>query len=99
MDIDRKKTRRWLIRATKTPFYKVMEEAKLTPLQQSIIRDRFLLGKSNIEIALNNHVSIETIRNELAKAYDNLGGAIYLVEAQNEVYKDFAAGGRSHVAG
>ena len=82
MDIDRKKTRRWLIKAPKTPFCKVVEEAKLTPFQQSIIRDRFMLGKSNIEIAIKNHVSIETIRNELAKAYDNLGGAIaYLVEA------------------
>lgn len=76
MNITRRLTRKWLIQSTRTEFYKALDEYKVTPFQRLILVERFIHDKSNILISIENHVSLETVRTEMAKAYDHLKGVI-----------------------
>ena len=76
MNPERKQTRSWLERALRTPFEKVLDEAKITPRQREAIRLKFSEGKSNIEISFTLHVSAETVRDDLARAYDSISRAL-----------------------
>lgn len=76
MKTARKQVRECLIKSTKTLFYKIIDEAKISEFQRRILVDRFVYNKSNVQISLENHVSLETVRNHIGKAYDNIKGVI-----------------------
>lgn len=48
---------------------KLINEARLSNLQQIILRQHFLQNMSLIAIALANFVSVDTIKKNLTKAY------------------------------
>lgn len=76
MDIQRKRARDMLIHSTKTKFYAILDEAKISPLQYKIMVGVFVEHKSRVQLSLENFVCVETIRNEIAKAYDNIKGVL-----------------------
>lgn len=69
---NRKLAREWLARSTKTEFNNVIEESNITDKQREIVLLKFLRGHSNIQISLELHCSVETIRDEMARAYDKV---------------------------
>ena len=76
MDAGRKATRNWLIESAATPFDEIVKEAKITPLQKRIIYARFVEGKSRVEISLEQNISVECVRDQIAKAYDNISNVL-----------------------
>lgn len=64
-----KNTRDWLITASRTNFYNVITEAKMTPRQKEIVEERFIKGKPNFLIAMDMNLSTKTIEREIHMAY------------------------------
>lgn len=72
MKPNRMQARSWLEQALMTPFDAVIQEAKITPRQREIVRLRFVEGLLNYQISQRLNISPETVRDELAVAYDRI---------------------------
>lgn len=76
MNESRKKVKEYLIGSTRTEFYAIIEEAKLTPRQRLFAIERIDKNKFNYLIAMENNISPETVKKELGKVYDKCGKVI-----------------------
>lgn len=65
-------TRDYLRNSNRPDFLEVVYRSKVTPRQRDILYKKFLDGMSNIQIAFEMNISVETVRDELAAAYDLL---------------------------
>ena len=65
-------TRNWLMGSTKSSFYAVLEEAKITPRQIEICELRFVEGMTNYQIAAQLNISDKTVEKELNTAYKQI---------------------------
>lgn len=83
MKYARKQARKWLAHALRGQFDEVLYQAKLTPRQLKIITMKFIEGLCNYQIAAALSVSPETIRDEVAQAYDRVAMAIRKFEWKN----------------
>ncbi len=69
----RKSTREFLSDSNRTEFYNVIKEAKLSPRQEGILEMKFIKDLTYIQIAFYFNVDVNTIKNDVKKAYDKLG--------------------------
>jgi RNA polymerase sigma factor (sigma-70 family) len=58
--------------STKSSFYAVLEEAKITPRQIEICELRFVKGMTNYQIAAQLNISDKTVEKELNTAYKQI---------------------------
>ncbi len=72
MDVFRRTARDWLYNCTRSEFYEVMHEAKITPRQFAICKSRFVDGLLNYQIGIKMNISDKTVERDVAKAYDAL---------------------------
>lgn len=73
----RKATREALTNSSRTEFYALVKEAKLTPRQEGILEMRFVKDLTYIQIAFYFHLDVNTIKNDMKKAYDKLGRLLF----------------------
>lgn len=59
----------WLIHSTKSEFYDVISEAKLSPRQVKVCTLKFLDNLMNYQIAMQLNVSVKTVEKDLQKIY------------------------------
>lgn len=70
MDKVRKRTRQWLINASRQDFEDIIYRAKITPRQQTIIEMRILKNIEIFKIAQTLNLSERAIQTDIKKAYD-----------------------------
>ena len=58
--------------STRSSFYAVLEEAKITPRQIEICELRFVKGMTNYQIAAQLNISDKTVEKELNTAYKQI---------------------------
>ena len=68
----RRQTRDYLKSATRTDFWEVVREAKITDDDQEILDYRFVRGKSIGQIALLCHCSEEKVKEVIKNSYDKI---------------------------
>lgn len=76
MKPNRKEAREWLLASLKKPFYDVMSEAKLSPLQLKIAKMRFIDKLYNYQIAVELNISESKVDKEIAKAHEAVSQVI-----------------------
>lgn len=59
----------WLVQSTRSRFYDVIREAKLSPRQMQIVELRFVDGLMNYQIAMQLNVSVKTVESDLRFIY------------------------------
>lgn len=69
---NRMEARKYLRKSNRPDFLETVYRAKVTPRQKDILYKKFLDGYSNVEISMKLSISVETVRDELAAAYDLL---------------------------
>ena len=69
-------TRNWLIGSTKSSFYAVLEEAKVTARQIEICELRFVKGMTNYQIAAQQNISDKTVEKEWNTAYKKISNVL-----------------------
>lgn len=70
MDKVRKRTRQWLINASRQDFEDIIYRAKITPRQQTIIEMRILKNIEIFRIAQTLNLSERAVQADIKKAYD-----------------------------
>ena len=68
----RKATRDALENSSRTEFYALVKEAKLTPRQEEILEMRFVKDYSYVQIAFYFYLDVNKIKVDMKKAYDKL---------------------------
>lgn len=68
----RKSTREYLADTSRTEFYEVIKEAKLSPRQEGILEMKFVKDLTYIQIAFYFNVDVNTIKRDVKKAYDKV---------------------------
>jgi len=72
MNKDLKAVRDWLKHATRADFYRVIKAAKVTDLERHILRGRFIRGKSNLDLAMDNYISASYVDKLVRRAYERI---------------------------
>lgn len=72
MHESRRKARDWLNDSTKGDFYQMLEQVKLSDDDIQILDEKFIHGKSNVQIAQSANCSVETVNRIIKKAYDKV---------------------------
>ena len=73
----RKATRTALENSSRTEFYALLKEAKLTPRQEEILEMRFVKDYTYVQIAFYFYLDVNTIKADMKKAYDKLGRLLF----------------------
>lgn len=68
----RRKARDWLNDSTKSDFLKMLEQIKLSDEDIKILDEKFIRGKSNVQIAQQENCSVDTVKRTVKKAYDKI---------------------------
>lgn len=76
----RKFARDYLEQIDRPKFLEIVYKAKVTPRQKEFLYARFLDGLNNYRIAMEDNVSVETVRDDLRSAYDKIYN--YLLSAK-----------------
>lgn len=58
--------------SSKTEFFAMVEEAKLTPRQKEILEMRFIKDYTYVQIAFYFYLDVNTIKQDVKKAYDKI---------------------------
>lgn len=61
--------RDWVTNSTRSNFFDVIQEAKISPRQMQIIEMRFVTGLMNYQIAMRLNVSVKTLESDLRFTY------------------------------
>lgn len=61
--------RDWVTNSTRSNFFDVIQEAKISPRQMQIIEMRFVKGLMNFQIASELNISEKTVEKEISAAY------------------------------
>lgn len=61
--------RDWVTNSTRSNFFDVIQEAKISPRQMQIIEMRFVTGLMNFQIASELNISEKTVEKEISAAY------------------------------
>lgn len=77
MFANRKTARDYLLKADRQKFLETVYMAKVTPRQKKILYMRFLDGYSNIMVSIELNIAIETVRNEIRSAYEQIYTFLY----------------------
>lgn len=72
----RRKARDWLNDSTKSDFFQMLEQIKLSDEDMRILDEKFIRGKNNTEIAQQANCSVETVGRIIQKAYDKIARLI-----------------------
>lgn len=72
MKTNRKLARDYIVNADRPTFLNTVYKAKVTPRQKTILYKKYLDGYSNVMISMEMSLSIETVRDELQKSYDQI---------------------------
>ena len=68
----RRKARDWLNDSTKSDFFRMLEQIKLSDEDIKILDEKFIRGKSSVQIAQQENCSVETIGRIIQRAYDKI---------------------------
>ena len=68
----RKTAKDFLVKTTLSDFWAALNEAKITKTDQNVLSDRFVKGKSIIEISMEYGYSIEKVNKIISTAYDKI---------------------------
>lgn len=68
----RRKARDWLNDSTKDDFLKMLEQIKMSDEDMRILDEKFIRGKSNVQIAQQENCSVDTVKRAVKKAYDKI---------------------------
>lgn len=69
---NRKAARDLLAAASRSRFLDLIREAKLSPRQEQILELHLMKYKSYVQISLAMFVDVNTVKNDVAKAYDQI---------------------------
>lgn len=68
----RKTAKDFLVKTTLSDFWAALNEAKITKNDQNVLSDRFVKGKSIVEISMEYGYSIEKVNKIISTAYDKI---------------------------
>lgn len=57
------------MQSSKSSFYEMIDESKITPRQKQIVEMRFVKGLMNYQISMEMDVSVKTIESDMKAAY------------------------------
>lgn len=80
----RRNAREWLAYATLTEFNDMVVYGKIYTSEEIILRDKFIRGMSNLQIAEHLCCSVETINVNLRKCYDKVARVLEQREREQE---------------
>ena len=69
---NRRKAREWLNQSTRNDFKKMLDQIKISDSDMQILDDKFIHGKSNLQIAETANCSIETVNRVIKNAYNKV---------------------------
>lgn len=69
---NRRKARDWLSESTKKDFKVMLEQIKISDSDMKILDDKFIHGKSNLQIAEKANCSVETVNCVIKRVYDKV---------------------------
>ena len=69
---NRRKARDWLSESTKKDFKVMLEQIKISDSDMKILDDKFIHGKSNLQIAEIANWSVETVNRVIKRVYDKV---------------------------
>ena len=72
MITNRKQARQVLDKSTLNEFNNIVLMAKIKPHEIEMLRQKFILGKSNTEIAFNMNLSVERVNHIIGKVYEKV---------------------------